>query len=357
MNCEKARANISDYVDGELSPSDSAALNRHLSGCGKCKAEVETLRKAISALEGLPSIPAPTQILESVQRHVAANPKNAPGETVIFSKGWRWAAAAAGIAALLAIAVLMSQLSGPGTGGGGSPVPPIAVNPPEDPDQTPGARHPSPVDDPERAGPASPKEALGPDGGRDPGRTKPDPLANKLPNRPDFDGPGVLPLVTPVPGSGEPGAARPGPLNIYIGPRSEYKKSSGVPITYREGLLEGLSPGVRAVPENQATVGEKPDPDSLGKEAGETPPDIVLRANDLDAAVSQLTGLLRANSASFSQRPVGEGVKFVVILPSAKAKSLAAALSQSGAFEVASKKLPRAASAKGTTLIIQIESP
>ena len=357
MNCEKARANISDYVDGELSPSDSAALNRHLLGCEKCKAEVETLRKAISALEGLPSIPAPTQILESVQRHVAANPKNAPGETVVFSHGWRWAAAAAGIAALLAIALLLNQRSGSGTGGSDPQVPPMAANQHDDPDQTPGALHPSPVDDPERAGPTSPNEALGPDGRRDPGRTKPDPLANRLPNRPDFNGPAVLPLVTPVPGSGEPGATRPVPPNIYIGPRSEYKKSSGVPITYREGLLEGLTPGVRAVPGDEATASEESEPDSPHREAGRTPPNIVLRANDLDAAVSQLAGLLRANSASFSQRSVGEVTRFVAILPSSKAESLAAALSQSGAFEVAATELPRAASAKGTTLIIQIESP
>ena len=36
MKCSEVKANLSAYVNGELDPRQSAALEQHLGGCGGC---------------------------------------------------------------------------------------------------------------------------------------------------------------------------------------------------------------------------------------------------------------------------------------------------------------------------------
>ncbi len=45
--CQELKAQLSDYIDGELDAGLCAELERHLAGCDNCRIVVDTLRKTI----------------------------------------------------------------------------------------------------------------------------------------------------------------------------------------------------------------------------------------------------------------------------------------------------------------------
>jgi len=69
MSCEENREMISSFIDAELSPAEKEMLERHLSGCSKCRTLEEWLRcvkEGISqAAEGLT---IPSSLREKILR-------------------------------------------------------------------------------------------------------------------------------------------------------------------------------------------------------------------------------------------------------------------------------------------------
>ena len=53
------RDQLSAYIDGELDASAAERLESHLSGCGRCRQEMEQLRATVAALQGLPAVEPP----------------------------------------------------------------------------------------------------------------------------------------------------------------------------------------------------------------------------------------------------------------------------------------------------------
>ncbi len=45
--CQELKAQLSDYIDGELDPGVCAEIERHMAGCDNCRIVVDTLRKTI----------------------------------------------------------------------------------------------------------------------------------------------------------------------------------------------------------------------------------------------------------------------------------------------------------------------
>ncbi len=68
MRCRKARGYINRTVDGELDPRRADRLERHLVGCGDCRALLEDLRKIVGGAAGLEG-PEPS---DKVWRNVRA---------------------------------------------------------------------------------------------------------------------------------------------------------------------------------------------------------------------------------------------------------------------------------------------
>ncbi len=52
MDHEAALASLSDYLDGELGTTERERVDAHLSGCDACRAELEDMRRTLSALRG-----------------------------------------------------------------------------------------------------------------------------------------------------------------------------------------------------------------------------------------------------------------------------------------------------------------
>ncbi len=100
MTCDDARSRLDALLDGELSPSDAAAVQQHLGECSACARAFEQLRAASHWLrEGLVHYQAPDVLKASIQRALREQQTAArPRRTVV-----RWLMlAAAGVAIAVA---------------------------------------------------------------------------------------------------------------------------------------------------------------------------------------------------------------------------------------------------------------
>ncbi len=91
---------ISAYLDGELSSAERSQLHHHLSGCGRCSAELEDTQRVRAAVRSLPLLEMPDDILAA-----------AAGAEVIplhRNRGVWVGAAAAIIALVIAVAALVT---------------------------------------------------------------------------------------------------------------------------------------------------------------------------------------------------------------------------------------------------------
>ena len=95
---------ISAYLDGELTASEHTELVEHLSGCGKCSAEMEQLQRVRSAVRSLPVLELPTGIVPE------ADPVVVP---LRRQKGLWTGVAAAVVATVIAVAALVTPDPGP----------------------------------------------------------------------------------------------------------------------------------------------------------------------------------------------------------------------------------------------------
>src|SRR5438093_808336 len=59
MTCERVLEQLSDYLDGELSPAAMAGIRSHLRRCPSCEQEHEALRRTVQllALHGRQTVP------------------------------------------------------------------------------------------------------------------------------------------------------------------------------------------------------------------------------------------------------------------------------------------------------------
>jgi anti-sigma factor RsiW len=129
MNCEEATKLMDGYLDGELDPITSQAIEHHLRECPKCDQAYKTHGSLIRAIgNATPYYKAPAELREQIQsslrREIAkqsngsgsirrdAPPliakKQAESSSIPFGTSWNWLALAAAIvfAAIIAWAVL-----------------------------------------------------------------------------------------------------------------------------------------------------------------------------------------------------------------------------------------------------------
>ncbi len=134
MTCDEAIKLMDGYLDGELDPITSQAIEQHLRDCGRCDQAYKTHGSLIRAIgNATPYFKAPVELRERIQSSLREEPTRHParngvrGAQVIFRKGqpearsilwgapWNWLGLAAAII-LAAIIVLnvAPQLQRPG---------------------------------------------------------------------------------------------------------------------------------------------------------------------------------------------------------------------------------------------------
>jgi anti-sigma factor RsiW len=57
--CREVRAQMSDYLDGELEPDAVATVERHVRWCPNCRRMLENLRRTVGGLRTLGEMPTP----------------------------------------------------------------------------------------------------------------------------------------------------------------------------------------------------------------------------------------------------------------------------------------------------------
>lgn len=130
MRCRKSQEYISRSIDGELSGRDEARLEKHLAGCGECRALSRDLRRIVEGAARLET-PAPSaRVWEAIQAGLGRETAREAGErsgskgrpAFSFAFGfWRPALRAAAVTALVLAFVATGLLIGRRLGRGGFP--------------------------------------------------------------------------------------------------------------------------------------------------------------------------------------------------------------------------------------------
>jgi anti-sigma-K factor RskA len=99
---------LAEYVDGALAEGERAAVERHLGSCERCRDEVALARAGRTALASVPETAAPSDLgaaaIAEARRRAGSHPAaGTPGHPAWY----RWAGAAAGIAAALLVLALV----------------------------------------------------------------------------------------------------------------------------------------------------------------------------------------------------------------------------------------------------------
>lgn len=68
---------LSEYVDGELSPADAAALAAHLASCRACVTTIDELRAVVERARQLPVRPPAADLWPGIEPRLTANPGHA----------------------------------------------------------------------------------------------------------------------------------------------------------------------------------------------------------------------------------------------------------------------------------------
>jgi anti-sigma factor (TIGR02949 family) len=72
MHCETVYASLQEYVDGQLSPAETQAVEDHLATCAACRAELALLRQVDNALAQQPILEAPADLTARIMAQVRA---------------------------------------------------------------------------------------------------------------------------------------------------------------------------------------------------------------------------------------------------------------------------------------------
>lgn len=134
MNCEEATKLMDGYLDGELDPITSQAIEEHLRGCPTCEEAYKANSALIRAMErATPYYKAPAELRERIQsslrEEIAERPMRNVGRdaqplitkkqpeprSILFGTSWNWLALAAAVVFAAIIAWnIMPRLQRPG---------------------------------------------------------------------------------------------------------------------------------------------------------------------------------------------------------------------------------------------------
>jgi anti-sigma factor RsiW len=118
---------LSSYLDGRLSPAESARLEEHLASCEPCRRHREELRAVVEGLRGLPSAPAPRSFALRPEQAEAPRARTPVGPAAwaqrVSAFGPAGVAAAALLLFLVLVGVDLGTLGGKGAPEGVAPAP------------------------------------------------------------------------------------------------------------------------------------------------------------------------------------------------------------------------------------------
>ncbi len=108
MKCEEMWLEISNYIDGEVSPSLKVAMDKHVAGCRQCRAVLDGARNVVRLYGDEKAFALPSNFYPHLHSGLVDRVEGARGQ------GGAWALAVAA-AILLTATVLVAQVRDRGT--------------------------------------------------------------------------------------------------------------------------------------------------------------------------------------------------------------------------------------------------
>jgi anti-sigma factor RsiW len=62
LHCGEVVADVTEYLEGRLSPQRAARIGEHLNGCDDCQRLAEEISAVVRALRALPEEPLPPEV-------------------------------------------------------------------------------------------------------------------------------------------------------------------------------------------------------------------------------------------------------------------------------------------------------
>jgi Putative zinc-finger len=108
---------LSEYIDGELEPSERGALEAHLSGCAECRADVAALRAVVASAGSLTDTPPTSNLWPGIAARIGSRPA---GRTTLATRRFAFTLpqlVAASLALIVASGgmVWLARMGGPTT--------------------------------------------------------------------------------------------------------------------------------------------------------------------------------------------------------------------------------------------------
>ena len=115
IDCRTTEAKLGRFVDGELPPTEWAAVESHIQACSRCRDELATLRALSTRLDGLTVPPVPETLAAGVMWRVRGetpDTRSSFGGVFKFWKEWPAAMRIAACATAMVACVAGAALSG-----------------------------------------------------------------------------------------------------------------------------------------------------------------------------------------------------------------------------------------------------
>jgi len=87
---------LSAYCNGELSPAEVQQVEAHLSGCARCREELEEIRLGVALASHLEKVPAPESLWQRIEAQLSGTDNREQDSVLPLWQDWRaWGVAAA----------------------------------------------------------------------------------------------------------------------------------------------------------------------------------------------------------------------------------------------------------------------
>jgi anti-sigma factor RsiW len=111
VNCDEVALKIESHLDGDLSEDDSRALAKHIAACSHCSVRFAALLQVVEALEGLPEVTAPDELVSDMLYRLPAYHINAADMLSRSATRVRWALSFTGAAASAVIITVLAAVA------------------------------------------------------------------------------------------------------------------------------------------------------------------------------------------------------------------------------------------------------
>lgn len=136
MDCGRMSDSLSSYIDGALPQREHMDVEKHLSGCADCRAELAALTMLVHAAGEIEAVEPPTGLRMRIAAATTAKPKAARGwnaarlhlQRILCSHPLRWAGGVACAAAAMVLFVGIGQVDEPASRTAVRPTSPAPVS-------------------------------------------------------------------------------------------------------------------------------------------------------------------------------------------------------------------------------------